>query len=347
MLENVKIQFYKINKCGFYRYAGEEPEFGSMEETLADLEAWVKSDGKALVETSTFETEDSESILKTYCFDIESESSTGDFLLVLWNETPSDEGRVASVNGSQPVGKVDVDYTDLPDGFIPGYATYFWIIPDLNIYASIRFSNNRMIGKDNLEQYIKEFMAKFSEFVLLSDKPDEDGNYEILGYENAGKDYFDVRSDFKSYIYNKEGEIDFLTKNREKISKIIKKNKLQSKIQVDRTLWESFLDSLNLGSNKNYSISDVKVKFEVPFTPTQGEIEAIIKSWETDHQTKWDDVGFKLKGENKIYWLSHSVAKDEVHLDVVRDNNEIVEAKSLLLAITSIRKKLLLLIKSK
>ncbi len=37
MRENVKIQFYKISKCGYYSYHADKPEFGNVSELLHDL----------------------------------------------------------------------------------------------------------------------------------------------------------------------------------------------------------------------------------------------------------------------------------------------------------------------
>jgi len=63
----------------------------------------------------------------------------------------------------------------------------------------------------------------------------------------------------------------------------------------------------------------------------------MVQEWEENHESKWDDIGFKLSGDNEIRWLSHSVAKSEYELDVERDNDEIVDAQSLLNALTQNR----------
>jgi len=147
MIENVKTQFYRISKAGYYHFAQDNPEFGSVSEVFNELLGWVKSEDKKLSETCTYELEDAEDEYKTYCFNLVKNNETGDFVIITWNETPTNEGRIVTVNGTQTVGNADVSFSDLPDGAIPGYATYFWVIPEYNVFASIRFHHSLLIGK--------------------------------------------------------------------------------------------------------------------------------------------------------------------------------------------------------
>ncbi len=63
----------------------------------------------------------------------------------------------------------------------------------------------------------------------------------------------------------------------------------------------------------------------------------MVEEWEENHESKWDDIGFKLSGVTEIRWLSHSIAKTEYDLDVERNNDEIVNAQSLLDSLTQNR----------
>jgi len=128
MKEEADITFYNINKCGYFKYGNDTPEFGNVADTFAELKEWTSNEGMTLGETCTYEIAESEDILRTFCFGLIKNASTGDYLLTTWNETPSTEGNVASVETSKPVGEAEVSLTELPAGSIPGYATYFWII---------------------------------------------------------------------------------------------------------------------------------------------------------------------------------------------------------------------------
>lgn len=334
MNENVKVQFYRITKFGYYRYGQNEPEFGSASEILDELFSWVRRNDKTLAETCTYEPEDGEDEYKSFCFDLVKNNQTGDFVIVTWNETPTNDGRVVTVDGSQTVGNVDINFTDLPEGSIPGYATYFWFIPDHNVFASIRFHHSLLIGKKSLDRYLKEFAAKFTSFVVTEETDEE---IEILGYSDNDDETHHLTADFKSYLFTKPGQVDYILHNIENIKKIIRKNELNPQVALDRNIWQKFLEKLNVSHQNNILTEEVKIKYEVPFSPNIEEVNAIIEDWNDHHESKWDDIGFKFESDNQIQWLSHSVAKDEFELDVTRDNEEIVDAQSLLDALTRIR----------
>ena len=67
-------------------------------------------------------------------------------------------------------------------------------------------------------------------------------------------------------------------------------------------------------------------------------------SGEEGHDSKWDDIGFTLKGEQVPRWLSNSLARDQFDLDVKRIDEEIVDATSLLEKLTEKRDLILALL---
>ena len=337
MNENIKVQFYRITKFGYYGHGQNEAEFGSAAEILNELSTWVRRNNKALSETCTYELEDGEDEYKAYCFDLVKNNQTGDFVIVTWNETPTNDGRVVTVDGSQTVGNVDVNFTDLPEGSIPGYATYFWFIPEHNVFASIRFHHSLLIGKKSLDRYLKEFTAKFTSFVVTEEVENSEDEVEILGYSNHDEETQSLTAEFKSYLYTKPGQVDYIRHNIDSIKKIIRKNELNPQVALDRNLWQKFLESLNISTQNNTLTDEVKIKYEVPFSPNLEEINSIIDDWNEHHESKWDDIGFKFESDSQIRWLSHSIAKDAFEVDVTRDNDEIIEAQSLLDALTQIR----------
>jgi hypothetical protein len=334
MIEQVKIQFYRITKCGYYKHGETAPDFGGVADILHQLSEWVSRTGKALSETCTYELEDGEDSYRTFCFDIKRNQQTGDYVLVTWNETPTNEGRVVSVNGQQPVGNAEVSFTDLPEGSIPGYATYFWFVPSRNVFAAIRFHHTLLIGKSNLERYLREYCAKFTSYVVVEEN--EDGA-KIFGYSNNENDTQHLRAEFRSDLYNKPGQVEALRNSASEITKIIRKNRLRPQVALHRSVWQKMLEGLRVSQESRTLTADVKIKYEIPFRPTVEQFDGMVAEWEENHESKWDDIGFKLSGDNEIRWLSHSIAKSEYNLDVQRNNDEIVDAQSLLDSLTQIR----------
>lgn len=339
MAEEASINFYRIAKCGYFKHGGTEPEFCSLPDVLHELTAWVKDGGKTLGETCTYKIEDGEEGLHTYCFDVVKANPTGEYIVTTWNESPSSQGNFASVNATSKVGEADVSLTEIPPQHIPGYATYFWFIPDRDLLATIRF-HHAVNGHQNLCRYMKEFLAKWTSHVVENEDDDE-VDHSIAGYrKDEESDLLNLNPMFKSFLLRKPGKIEFLTENREHIRTIYRKNVLNPQSQVDASLLNKMLVKLGIQDPPALQ-HDIKVKYEFNHTPEEAELDSIIAEWENEHESKWDDVGFKLKGDDEIHWLSHSLAKRTIELDVVRENAEIINAESLLQAVHQNRQTLL------
>lgn len=335
MSEQTKLLFYSVDKCGYYRFGNEEREFGGLEDLLDDLSAWVH-DGKSLGETCTYEVEEGD-VLRTFCFDMVT-NRQGDYLLTTWNETPSLQGQVASVSSGRPVGAANVHLTGIPRNAIPGYATYFWFIPQHNLFATIRFQH-ALNGHRNLNHYLKEYLAKWSSHVVVSN--DQDADHSILGYRHdQNSEVLNLRPAYMSSVLRHPGSTKLIVKNRAAIRRVIRKNLLLPHVIGDRNLVRTLLIGLGI-QDPPPTQEEVKVKYEFEHTPTAAELETIIAAWENEHETRWDDVGFQFQGDSTIHWLSHTFTKHETELDVVRENAEIVNAASLLKELSKHRHSLL------
>jgi len=337
-METCRITFYRIDRCGYYSRNATEAEFCEIEDALEELKAWAFQTGMTLGQTCTFSPDDyNENLSETYCFDLVNNNQE-DYLLVTWNRVPSIGGQVASVPSLEAVGEAQVSLTELPDGSIPGYATYFWFIPSRNVFACLQF-HHRMNGRRNLEKYLREFLAKATEHVVRD-------NDEIVGYikdinDTARKLY----PQFNSLLHRNQAPINYIRAQRENIRKIIRKDELDLDIHRDRKWWQVMLGGLGVSKQNRTINTEVKFRFEVNHCPSQAELEDIIATWnnETLH-TKWDDTGFQLEGESNIRWLSYSLARKEIELDVLRDNEEVVNSESLLEKLLEQRDSLLELI---
>src|SRR5690625_932528 len=337
-MEEAKVTFYKIEKCGLYEYGADVSKLGNVAGFLSQLKYWVKKNDKPLDETCTYGIEESEDVDRTFWYDLIANGMTGDFLLTTWNETPSYEGKVAAVLAKSKVGSAKVEFTKLPKDTIPGYATYFWFIPSKNVFATIRFQH-RLNGKKNLDKYFKEFISKFSDYVVLGDSDEADFN--VVGYsEKDGDEPINLHSQFKTSIVRKPGQIDYILEQKNQIRKITRHNRLSPKIAECQEFWQKALLNLGLKKQRNLN-SEVNFSYEFSFTPSEPELKEMIAEWEKNHDSKWDDIGFTLKGEQVPRWLSNSLARDKFELDVKRIDEEIVDARSLLDQLTEKRELIL------
>ncbi|GAW97955.1 MULTISPECIES: hypothetical protein [Colwellia] len=333
-MEAAKITFYNIEKCGLYDYGSDDIKLGNVPKLLNQLMTWVKREGKPLEETCTYAIEESEDVDRTFCYDLVKNGVTGDFLLTTWNETPSYEGKVAAVKAKSKVGSAKVEFTQLPKDSIPGYATYFWFVPSKNVFATIRFQH-RLNGKKNLDKYFKEFISKFSDYVVLSDEGKADFN--IVGYSDSSEsDPLNLHALFKTSIVRKPGQISYILDQCHNIRKVERHNRLSPTLESNQDLWQKALLGLGLKKARNLN-SEVNFSYQFPFTPSEQELKEMVKDWEDNHDAKWDDIGFTLKGEQAPRWLSNSLARSEYELDIKRLDDEIVEAKSILDQVTEKR----------
>ena len=340
-MEDAKITFYEIEKCGLYEYGSDVIKLGGVSEFLNQMMAWVKQGGKPLEETCTYAIEESEDVDRTFCYDLVKNGLTGDFLLTTWNETPSYEGQVAAVKAKSKVGDAKVEFTQLPKDSIPGYATYFWFIPSKNVFATISFQH-RQNGKKNLDKYFKEFIAKFSNYVVIDDTGKDDFN--IIGYnENLQDKILNLHTHFNTSLVRKPGQTSYILNQCHNIRKIERHNRLSPKTLGNQALWQSAL--LALGLKKQPSLnSEVNFSYEFSYCPSKDELREMMLEWDNNHDSKWDDIGFTFTGDPKRRWLSHSLARNDYELDIKRLDAEIVKAKSILDQVTEKRDSILALL---
>lgn len=337
MIEHAKVTFYNVDACGYFKHGAKAPEFGSLTSTLQQLSAW--SMGKQLVGTKTFQPEDGSDLHPAYLLDIREGDRS--WLVTTWNQTPANEAGVASVRGESSVGDAEVVMNKIDQGSIPGFATYFWFIPDRNCFASVRFQH-LWTGQKSLQRYIESYLELFSPHVVINaGNLDE---HEVLGYTKVPNDkpvrgFISPR--FRTSLVEKPGDLDLIRQRVDSIRRVIRKTTLELNMQQDLAIWQKFLEWTHMkaqGARKD----KVRVQYELTSRITLPELTTIITEWEENHDREWDDYGFVLQGEaSKPYWLSRSLARCQVDLDITRNNDEVVNPASLLKALTDKRDQLL------
>ena len=335
--EEAKITIYKITACGYYK-RGETtaPQFGSLAETLVGLRHWIS--GKLLSETKTYSA-DTDSRPPTYVVDVS--AYHGDWLLTLWNELEATDGKVASIDGLAQVGQADVTMTKFGAGSIPGFATYFWFMPDVGLMATIRFQHAAS-GQLSMNKYLRCFLAEFSANVVLAEEENQDSTVKIIGYRASPSAVVThYKPQFRTDLLRKPGPVDFLLERAESIRKVTKKEILNIAERPKRVWWQTLLVKLHL-ETPTARDHEVKVNYEVEVEGlSRDQLQTIVDAWQGEDQDA-NNYGFNLKGESgKTYWLDHAFVKDSVTVDVQRQNDEIVAAESLLKALRRHRQNLL------
>ena len=331
-----QITLYKINKSGLYPRGDKSniATFGGLEDFLDDLITWTTLDDKPLKETCTFSPINEKEVKRTFCYDIR-KSDLDNFLLITWNETASINNTFPTISGSSKVGEADINFTSINADDIPGYPSYFYIMPKEKRMASISFEHS-LNGKSNLEKYLKEFFSKLSHYVISEQQISLEGDdtHFITGWSDGETTHYNLIGHFETRLIRNKGKIEHLKQNWNKITKMHQHNKINIKEFLKSNfisrLTKKFIDT----QTPNFHEHNVKFSFETNYTPKSlNELNHIIDEWNssTEIDSKWDDLGFSLEKEaSTIYWLNKSIATNEFEIPLLKNQKNIIESESLI-----------------
>lgn len=345
MAEEISLNFYKVDQCGHFQRGNDLPLFGDLSSTLDNVYEWINSDGPAIGSTKTFIFDEESSFLPVYCYDIK-KNTDSDYLLITWNETETAEGAFASIRANQQAGSAQVITTSFPNNSIPGHPSYFWFIPERNLFATIRFGG-RLSGNPGMNKFMQGFLERFSQWVQVEDGEERSLDTEILGYaeNDEGELLHHVKARFKTSLVRKQGEIEYIRQNRERIRKIIRKDEYTSNVEVKRSLFQAIFNHLGITDYTDQNQNTARFKYELNITPSRNDLEQIITNWQTRHDESWDDVGFEFEGEAGVKWLGSSLVKNTFEVNVRwNETRSVVNPNSLLRALAEKKVELLQLI---
>jgi hypothetical protein len=333
---------YKIEQCGYYARGSDARTCCDLRKCLGDVCTWITNDKPTIEKTCAYPGDDNGTSLPIYCFDAASHGKN-DFLITTWNETPSEDGVVGAVGRSAIAGAADVTTANLPVNSIPGYGTHFWFLADKSRLVTVRFDSQPLNGHYGMTLYMKGYLERFSPHVRFADPTDQRNVFirNVLGYaKNDIETEFDphLHPKFRSVLLRRDSEIAYIKKNRSKINRVIRKSRPTTGGTATRTLLDRMLTFVGATPN-NRALPDQNFLFEIPYTPTDAELNNIINSYQEEEHETWDDIGFDFKSDPTRRWLSSSTLKLEVDLpDTLRDGAaSLASAEALLREIQSFR----------
>jgi hypothetical protein len=334
--EEITITFFRIHKCGFYK--SNKKQFGSIEELLPNLKKWAES-VKYMVDTKLLgdEKEDEagneyrEVFYYDYCGNKDSS------LLVLWNRLPDVLGAVPTLSIKKQIGDdILCEVTDLPKDSIPGTASYYWFIPQYNCFATIA-RKDKTSNVKGMRLYLQAFLATRSSYCNIKET---EAGVKIISYKNQkGKDVSDVTPYFQASRAKRKGQIEYITDNRSKIRKIIRKQKVTKELKPRLDIGKSLLVAMGI-KQPHVGLSNFNTSYEVSYTPTEAELKDVIKEWEDSGVTEYDDTGFVFSKDAKTHWLSGEISRIKKEWDVEFIDEEILNPQKLLKLLESCKDEL-------
>ncbi len=325
-MQDARVTFYSVSKCGFYTRGAKVPSFGGLADTFQQLFEWSKGLELSLTKLLDLATDADE--LPVYVLEMVP-CGTG-WILACWNEIPTSSGNITSVSKNSIVGAPEVHLNEVVENSIPGYATYFWIIPEKNVIASVKFSDFTT-GLSAMSGYLFDFLMLESRYAI--DATDADGQPYIAGYTDKGdKISTAAKPKFKLTTYSKKGRRAYLLENYAKIKKVLRVGRVTLENVSDRTTFQQLIRFLRGDPTKH---QDVEVgvrsaKVELQYTPNKDELIAMIEADDSDDDgSRWEDLGFELNGEDGTIWLNRSRASDTFSLNVELNASGVVNAMKL------------------
>lgn len=340
MSRNIRINFYEVQKCAYFKRGEETPYICNCATTLEGLHRWINpaqlTARPTVRETQTFTPHDDSNHLPVYCYSIAHHRVSGDYLLTTWNETEQTEGRVASVHADEQAGQARIDAVAVAANTLPGYPAYFWFIPRRNLIACIRLDTQRLGGHPGMVRYINGYLERFSPWVVLPNGASCSPDVQVLGYQDGQDIRQDLKPRFVSAPVKLPGEIDYIRQNRQRIRKIVRKDEYDGGDLPRTSLLTCMLQGFGLRDTPE-QLDATTFRYELDFEPSEGELNQIIESWQEradqEDATRWDDVGFMFQSESDIRWLSRSAAKQTLEVDIQLRDEVLIEADTLMTAL--------------
>ena len=331
-MEEVNIKLYDITKCGYFKNRSKELEFCDLPTMLSQVVNWHS--GKPLRLTSTFDPPVDTSILKAYFVDIK-KADSGNYFFTIWNEVPSgDKNAIAALDGTSNISSLNIQFRDFGRNYIPGFATYFWILPSDSILATIRF-NRSYNGHQNFKFLMKGFLQNNPNYTQTEKRRDE-GAIIITGYktEDGGIAF----PSFETYSRKKSGPISYIRSHIGNVSTMLGRSLLVEGNPEGLSTYNRFLKLMGVTTEKQLADEKVKIEYKIPCSLSEHDFNEIYSKW-TESDSELNDVGFKIG--NDIVWLSHEIQKTSINMNVTKINDEVYDLESIRSVIESQRESIL------
>lgn len=327
-MEKVLVRFFDINKCGYYSDPKKPPVFGSINTIFQDLRQWATKPGMAVVNTQTFEALIDEGENNVYFCDIAESIKKDSYVLVLWHEVKNHKGKIYGISPKSTTGSTNILETGFKEvGAVPGFPSYYWIIPGRNKFATIKFENSSP-EKIGFENYINGFMRNKSKYVVRSPEGPVGWALDAKDFKPENKSNMPY---FKSSAsINKSVEDDIIA-NCDSITRLVRYESIDYKVPDTTGRIEKFFS--NLLENTPPLKRSATTRVEVGFCPTEAQVREIIRRYNSPAPgMSATNFGFKI-GHNWIMLNGISVS-DNVELNVSMESEKMLSAKSVLDALT-------------
>lgn len=335
-MPEMTLTFFEFEQFGFYRRATRELLFGDMVPALQELHEWALDKDVGMTELASASRANRGS-LPVYVFGLQP-ATGGDWVLATWNTVPNSEGGVASLARDSKVGRAPLVHDNpIVEDTIPGFPTYFWFVPEHNVFASLKF-DNPITAVQPMLGYLKQFLRTESGYAVTDD------NGTIVGYRdlNGDGDHTKANVVVKAKAKGKAAEVELLKRERPKIRTVIRDGYLTQTAKRDRGLFQKLSQFLKDDTQPSYLTQQTKVHIAIDYTPTEEELEQMIETeLTTTRVDEFEDLGFRLQGSQETIWINSARSRKTVNLNLLIPANGVLPVRDLADVIAARRREFL------
>lgn len=324
------VTFFKYKKLGFARRNDDYFEPLSMGNMLDSLQEWFK-DRVSLEDTLLW---DDQTVgfshrKKVYLKSIEKDDDTDDYIVILWRAIGKGDG-VYGIKADANLEDNNLYNADDNVGssrVIWGEAAYYWFIPSLDIFASIRFPNS-IADTDLMNRYMRDYVELHSNFrkkkVVEKESKRGRGKYLSISFSpttpgESGNLWFQIYSE----QYKKPTTETDLESLASEITHFVKRDVISAQV-IQQNGWTKLFQNFPFISSQ-VTRANRKVEVNIEARPTVQELKELMRLYENEYDVgdDWTNIGFKKEGSG-IIWLDKFVVKSVLSVnDLVgggRDN---------------------------
>ncbi|MBF8793997.1 hypothetical protein IRZ70_14375 [Pseudomonas monteilii] len=327
MLQSGYINFFNVDKCGLYRIFGQEPKGLTLAETFEKLSRW--KDGRNFEATNPWDPRRNRNKTPCYWHEVHADQNTGDYLLVLWKGDSDRHGPLfgITVNPDGTIEKaIKQTETNSKKPMIWGRPCYYWIVPELNIVASIKFENSRTDSK-MFQEWVSGCIDLRVELPGLK-KVTTEKNFVKIEFPNDPDDNYRYSFQFDMSMKSLSTSSAELGDLAKKVTHIVKRETVSIKSVDKRRGFAKFFKRFEVPFISAEDNSSRQVEIKIEAKPTPAEIKEIIEQYAEDHEAgTWENTGFSVEGSNRIVWASKYRLSENIS---VEDHGEsVLSAKNL------------------
>jgi hypothetical protein len=321
-MAEVTATLYRALTCRYFDENADK-SFGSFAEVVVDLMGWIVRQN-TVGETCTYEPLEGDTFLRTFCLDVRQLAVLNAVLVVTWNEVSGTDEGVQVVAANSIIGAANVSTTEIDALSVPGYPSFFVLIPGDETILNLRFSANRLNGSQPFQRYVLGFMQEGARWVVRK-------NDVFVGYSPDGsrakKGYL---PEFRTGLARRKTNLDWLRTNVGDVRKIVHRKLIKPVLEEHRDFLDRTFIMLGLKPNRRLK-ADIEFEYDFKIRLTEDKLEQIVEEFENrGAEDGWTDVGLIMaRDSQKKHWLSGAMCREKLELPVRNASADMADIDSL------------------